>query len=59
MMTLVKSLHSGDPRHDSNFKHADLQVSDIQSASFASVIRVKAVKSVLPISLNQACSPRH
>jgi hypothetical protein len=29
------------------FKHEDLQVSDIQSASYASAIRVKAVKKLI------------
>jgi hypothetical protein len=39
-MTLVKSLHSGDPEVIQ--KHKDLQAPDIQGASLASAIQVKA-----------------
>jgi hypothetical protein len=33
-------------------KHVDLQVPDIRDASLASAVRVKTVKSLLPISLH-------
>jgi hypothetical protein len=48
-MTLVKSLHIGDP---DVIHFSDLTVPDIfQSASLKSAIRIKAVKSLLPFSL--------
>jgi hypothetical protein len=39
-MTLVQSLHSGDPEVIQ--KHEDLQAPDIQGASLACAIQVKA-----------------
>jgi hypothetical protein len=55
-MTLVKSLHNGDPK---GFKYADLQVPDYSVESTASAIRVKAIKSLLPISLHSSLRSRY
>jgi hypothetical protein len=58
-MTLVKSLHSGDP--DVVQKHGPLQVPDIQDASLslASAIQVKSDKSLLLISLHSSLLSRY
>jgi hypothetical protein len=54
-MALVKSLHIGD----SGVIQTHGQVPDVQGASLATAIRIKTVKSLLPISLHSSFCSRY